>query len=107
MTFNDSRVEENADQNTGHRKRLRPRLQSNQSSDSLKRRTDGLYDAARGMAAHQEHLQILSAMKRQEVGEAVMLVRRHIRNGKQNVLADLRQREAMRGAQSNGSSLIE
>lgn len=72
----------------------------------LKRRTDGLYDPARGLAAHQEHLEIFSAMKRREVGEAVMLVRRHIRKGKENVLADLRRREEVRGGQSNGSSLI-
>src|SRR5439155_2118775 len=30
----------------------------------LKRRTDGLYDPARGITAHQEHLKLLQAMKK-------------------------------------------
>jgi len=33
----------------------------------LKRRTDGLYDPARGVAAHQEHLKLLEAMERRDV----------------------------------------
>jgi DNA-binding GntR family transcriptional regulator len=63
----------------------------------LKRRTDGLYDHARGVAAHQEHLKLLEAMERRDVAEAVALVRRHIQAGKKNVMADLEQRQAIRG----------
>src|SRR5918992_6063666 len=37
----------------------------------LKRRTDGLYDAARGVNAHQQHLRLLQAMEQRNVAEAV------------------------------------
>ncbi len=73
----------------------------------LKRRTDGLYDSARGLAAHQEHVEIFSAMKRRDAAEAVRLVRRHIKKGKENVLADLRNREEIRGGQTNGLPLMD
>lgn len=63
----------------------------------LKRRTDGLYDQARGLAAHEEHLQLLTAMERRDVAAAVALVRQHIQAGKKNVMADLEQRQAIRG----------
>lgn len=63
----------------------------------LKRRTDGLYDQARGVAAHQEHLKLLEAMERRDVTAAVALVRQHIQAGKKNVMADMEQRQAMRG----------
>jgi DNA-binding GntR family transcriptional regulator len=63
----------------------------------LKRRTDGLYDAARGLAAHQEHLHLLEAMERRDGAAAVAVVRSHIRAGKQNVMADLEKRQALRG----------
>lgn len=63
----------------------------------LKRRTDGLYDQARGVAAHQEHLKLLEAMERRDVAAAVALVRQHIQAGKKNVMADMEQRQAMRG----------
>lgn len=63
----------------------------------LKRRTDGLYDQARGLAAHGEHLQLLAAMERRDVAAAVALVRQHIQAGKKNVMADLEQRQAIRG----------
>jgi DNA-binding GntR family transcriptional regulator len=69
----------------------------------LKRRTDGLYDQARGMTAHQEHLCLLEAMKQRDVPRAVALIRSHIRTGRDNVLADLRQRQEMRELRSNGS----
>lgn len=62
----------------------------------LKRRTDGLYDPARGVAAHQEHLHLLDAIEQRDVGAAVRIVREHIQTGKQNVLADLKQRQEIR-----------
>jgi DNA-binding GntR family transcriptional regulator len=62
----------------------------------LKRRTDGLYDPARGVAAHQEHRKLLEAMERRDVEEAVRVIRAHIQEGKSNTLSDLRQRQAIR-----------
>src|ERR671925_1149502 len=63
----------------------------------IKRRTDGLYDAARGTAAHQEHLQLLEAIERRDPQTAVATIRRNIYAGKQHVMADLQQRQAIRG----------
>ena len=62
----------------------------------LKRRTDGLYDPARGVTAHQEHLRLLEALERRDSAEAVAIVRSHIQAGKQNVMTDLMQRQAIR-----------
>lgn len=62
----------------------------------LKRRTDSIYDSSRGTSAHQEHLHLLAAMERRDSAQAVALVRGHIRAGKINVIADLRQRQAIR-----------
>jgi DNA-binding GntR family transcriptional regulator len=62
----------------------------------LKRRTDGLYDAARGRTAHHEHIELLDAMARRDADAAVTIVRSHIQAGKKNVLADLHQRQAIR-----------
>jgi DNA-binding GntR family transcriptional regulator len=62
----------------------------------LKRRTDGLYDPARGLSAHQEHTQIIEAMKRRDTAQAVAVLRAHIRRGKENVVGDLRQRQELR-----------
>jgi len=62
----------------------------------LKRRTDGIYDPARGLTAHQEHAELLDAMVRRDAQAAVAIVRGHIQAGKKNVIADLRQRQAIR-----------
>ena len=70
----------------------------------LKRRTDGLYDPARGLTAHQEHLELIQAMKRRDAAQAVTILRAHIRAGKENVLADLRQRQHLREPQ--GSAVL-
>jgi DNA-binding GntR family transcriptional regulator len=69
----------------------------------LKRRTDGLYDPARGVMAHQEHLRLLQAMQQRDTAKAVAIIRAHIRAGKDNVLADLRQRQEIREWQSTGT----
>jgi DNA-binding GntR family transcriptional regulator len=69
----------------------------------LKRRTDGLYDPARGITAHQEHLQLFEAMKERNVQRAVTIVRAHIRAGKDNVLTDLKRRQEMREWQGTGT----
>jgi DNA-binding GntR family transcriptional regulator len=62
----------------------------------LKRRTDSIYDPSRGTTAHQEHLRLLAAMEQRDTSAAVAIVRSHIQAGKQNVIADLRQRQAIR-----------
>jgi len=67
----------------------------------LKRKTDGLYDQARGLGAHQEHLRLLEAMARRDVDKAVSIVREHIREGKRNVLEDLKQRKEIWDLQFN------
>jgi DNA-binding GntR family transcriptional regulator len=65
----------------------------------LKRRTDGLYDPARGVTAHEEHLQLLQAMKERDAARAVGILRAHIRAGRDHVLADLHQRQSIRAGQ--------
>jgi DNA-binding GntR family transcriptional regulator len=62
----------------------------------LKRRTDGLYDPARGVGAHQEHMSLLRAMEKHDSRQAVAIIRAHIREGKKNVLSDLKDRLAIR-----------
>ncbi len=69
----------------------------------LKRRTDGLYDSARGITAHQEHLKLLQAMKKRHTQDAVKIVRAHIRAGKDHVLSDLKQRQEIREFRHNGT----
>jgi GntR family transcriptional regulator, rspAB operon transcriptional repressor len=66
----------------------------------LKRRTDGLYDPARGVTAHEEHTRLLEAMEKRDVALAVSIVRAHIQEGKKNVLSDLKQRQAIREFQA-------
>jgi DNA-binding GntR family transcriptional regulator len=62
----------------------------------FKRKTDALYDPTRGVIAHQEHMRLLEAMQRRDIQEAVTIVRKHIQQGKKNVLTDLRQRKEIR-----------
>lgn len=69
----------------------------------LKRRTDGLYDPARGITAHKEHLQMIRAMKERDTVLATGILRAHIRAGKNNVLADLSHRQQIREMQSTGT----
>jgi DNA-binding GntR family transcriptional regulator len=69
----------------------------------LKRHTDGLYDRLRGALAHQEHLSLYQAMQERNVGQAVAIIRTHIRAGKENVVADLKRRQEMRESRGNGT----
>jgi GntR family transcriptional regulator, rspAB operon transcriptional repressor len=69
----------------------------------LKRRTDGLYDPARGITAHEEHLRLFEAMKQRDTQQAVAIIRAHIRAGKDNVLTDLKQRQEMRELRNTGT----
>lgn len=65
----------------------------------FKRKTDGLYDPARGVSAHCEHLNLLEAIQKRNITEAVGTIRKHIREGKENVLADLKHRKEIRDFQ--------
>ncbi|MGE5306127.1 MAG: GntR family transcriptional regulator [Alphaproteobacteria bacterium] len=69
----------------------------------LKRRTDGLYDRTRGTLAHQEHLSLYQALREHNVAEAVAVMRAHIRAGRENVVADLKQRQTRRDSLNNGT----
>jgi DNA-binding GntR family transcriptional regulator len=69
----------------------------------LKRRTDGLYEPARGVTAHEEHARLLQAMEKRDIPLAVSIVRAHIQQGKKNVLSDLKQRQAIREFRTNES----
>jgi DNA-binding GntR family transcriptional regulator len=71
----------------------------------LKRRTDGLYDPSRGRAAHQEHLMLYQAMNRRDAAAAVRLIREHIGAGKENVVADLTQRQELRELRETGTAI--
>jgi DNA-binding GntR family transcriptional regulator len=65
----------------------------------LKRRTDSLYHKSRGMIAHQEHLRVLDAIRQRDSATAVDTIRAHVRAGKSNVVADLKQRRELRELQ--------
>lgn len=69
----------------------------------LKRKTDGLYDPLRGVGAHREHLKLLEALRGRNVEEAVRIIRFHIREGKKNVVADLKRRHEIRNFHVPGS----
>jgi DNA-binding GntR family transcriptional regulator len=62
----------------------------------LKRKTEALYDEARGIVADQEHLGLLEAIEQRKVDEAIKIIRAHVQEGKTNVLSDLRQRTEIR-----------
>ena len=65
----------------------------------LKRKSDGLYDPARGMIAHQEHRMLLEAMQKRHIDESVRIIRNHIQEGKRNVLSDLKRKKEIRDFQ--------
>ena len=52
----------------------------------LKRRTDGLYDAARGVKRSSTASKAIASDGAAQRSEAVKIVRAHIRKGKENVL---------------------
>jgi len=62
----------------------------------LKRKTEALYDEARGIVADQEHLSLLEAIEQRKADEAIKIIRAHVQEGKTNVLSDLRQRTEIR-----------
>ncbi len=64
----------------------------------LKRKTDGLYSQKRGLAAHQDHQRLLLLMRAGKVEEAIEHLRSHIREGKENVITDLKLREEVRSS---------
>ena len=67
----------------------------------LKRRTDGLYRSSpAGIAAHEEHFWLLEAIRTRDAVDAVATIRAHVRAGKNNVVADLKQRRELRELQT-------
>jgi DNA-binding GntR family transcriptional regulator len=49
-------------------------------------------------------LRLLQAMKQRDRDKAVAIVRAHIRAGKDNVMADLRQRQEIRELRNTGTT---
>jgi GntR family transcriptional regulator, rspAB operon transcriptional repressor len=72
----------------------------------LKRKSDGLYDPARGVNAHQEHRLLLDAMRKRQTDEAVRIIRNHIQEGKRNVLSDLKRKKEIRDFQVVDSEIF-
>jgi len=66
----------------------------------LKRRTDSLYHKSRGIMAHDEHFRLLEAIRKRDAVNAVATIRAHVRAGKNNVVADLKQRLEFRELQT-------
>ncbi|MGH7830425.1 MAG: GntR family transcriptional regulator [Candidatus Binatia bacterium] len=62
----------------------------------LKRKTEALYDEARGIIADQEHQRLLEAIEQRNAAGAITIIRSHIREGKMNVLSDLKHRKEIR-----------
>ncbi len=61
---------------------------------TLKRKIEGAAPT-RGQAAYREHLEILQAIREGDAGRAMELAALHVRNAKQTVLGQLRERETL------------
>ncbi len=55
-----------------------------------------LYDLSWGLVEYQKNLRLLAATERRDTAAALNLVRSHIQAHKRNVMADLKQRQAIR-----------
>lgn len=66
----------------------------------FKRSIEGIYSQERGQIAHSEHEEMLKYIRNKDMPKAVECIRRHIRNGKKNVITDLIEREELRKVSS-------